>query len=133
MSFLPRLVAGTVLFALSGIGVAQSNALDPTDEKKVRAVNDAYVTAWRKNDPSAATFWPDAVLIPHGRAAIKASTRSGGSGGRQDHRRQSPASRMRRTRSEGTGRSHLREGASFSTFSGKRTGKQRLSATAATT
>jgi ketosteroid isomerase-like protein len=73
MSFLPRLVAGTVLFALSGIGVAQSNALDPTDERKVRAVNDAYVTAWRKNDPSAvlATFWPDAVLIPQGRVAIR--------------------------------------------------------------
>jgi len=73
MSFSRRLVAATVLFALSGIGLAGSNALDPTDERKVRAVTDTYVFAWRKNEPSAvlAVFWPDAVLIPQGRAAIR--------------------------------------------------------------
>ena len=48
-------------------------ALAPRDVAKVRAVNDAYVAAWLRNDPAAirAVFWPDAVLIPQGRAAIR--------------------------------------------------------------
>jgi ketosteroid isomerase-like protein len=64
--------AAVLLFALSRSSPAGSNALEPADERRVRAVNDAYVSAWRKNDPAAvlATFWPDAVLVPQGRAAI---------------------------------------------------------------
>ena len=73
MTLFFRAVAAAALLALSRAGAAGTDALDPADEKKVRAVNDAYVSAWRKNDPAAvlATFWPDAVIVPQGRGAIR--------------------------------------------------------------
>jgi ketosteroid isomerase-like protein len=63
MTNILRIAVGAVLFA---------SVLAPADEKEVRAVNDAYVSAWRKNDPAAvlATFWPDAVIVPQGGSAI---------------------------------------------------------------
>ena len=66
-----RIFAGMLLLASAAAGDG-AGALPPTDVAKVRAVNDAYVSAWRKNDATAvlATFWPDAVLIPQGRATI---------------------------------------------------------------
>lgn len=53
--------------------VAESDRLSPADDVKVRAVEAAYATAWVKNDPAAilATLWPDAVLIPPGRAPVR--------------------------------------------------------------
>jgi uncharacterized protein (TIGR02246 family) len=48
-------------------------ALVASEESKVRAVNEAYVSAWRNNDRAAvlATLWPDAVLIPQGSAPLR--------------------------------------------------------------
>lgn len=53
---------------------AHGAPLKPSDEKKVRAANAAYVEAWLKNDSDAvlATLWPDAVLIPQGLPPIQA-------------------------------------------------------------
>jgi uncharacterized protein (TIGR02246 family) len=54
------------------IETAPSEPLAPADELKVRAVDAAYAAAWVKNDPAAilATLWPDAVLVPPGRAPV---------------------------------------------------------------
>jgi uncharacterized protein (TIGR02246 family) len=51
---------------------APSDRLSPEDEVKVRAVDAAYAGAWLKNEPAAvlATLWPDAVLVPPGRAPV---------------------------------------------------------------
>jgi uncharacterized protein (TIGR02246 family) len=64
--------------ALLGLGyrpipTEPPDRLSPADEVKVRAVDAAYAAAWVKNDPSAilATLWPDAVLLPPGRAPIR--------------------------------------------------------------
>jgi ketosteroid isomerase-like protein len=69
---------GDCLRVLTGIFVALSLAvpacgLDRANEDKVRAANAAYVSGWLKNDQAAvlATLWPDAVLIPQGRAQIR--------------------------------------------------------------
>ena len=50
-----------------------ADRLSPEDEAKVRAVDAAYAAAWIKNEPAAvlATLWPDAVLVPPGRAPIQ--------------------------------------------------------------
>jgi uncharacterized protein (TIGR02246 family) len=55
------------------LGLAISSGLPPSDEARVRAVNEAYAEAWRKNDPAAvrATLRPDAVLIPQGNAPVR--------------------------------------------------------------
>ena len=47
--------------------------LSPADEAKIRAVNEAYAAAWRRNDPEAvrAALWPDAVLIPQGSLPVR--------------------------------------------------------------
>jgi ketosteroid isomerase-like protein len=66
------------LRVLTGILIALSLAvpacgLDRANEDKVRAANAAYVSGWLKNDEGAvlASLWPDAVLIPQGRAQIR--------------------------------------------------------------
>jgi uncharacterized protein (TIGR02246 family) len=58
---------------LRPIDVAPPDRLSPADELKVRALDAAYATAWVRNDPAAvlATLWPDAVLVPPGRAPIR--------------------------------------------------------------
>lgn len=47
--------------------------LSPADEAKIRAVNEAYAAAWRRNDPEAvrAALWSDAVLIPQGSPPVR--------------------------------------------------------------
>jgi uncharacterized protein (TIGR02246 family) len=62
----------TAVVRLIAIGSAFL-ALVPSDERKVRAVNEAYVSAWRNNDRAAvlATLWLDAVLIPQGGAPVR--------------------------------------------------------------
>jgi uncharacterized protein (TIGR02246 family) len=66
---------GLAAFAagLSFLSAATFEGLASQDERKVRAVNAAYVAGWLKNDANAVleTLWPDAVLIPQGRAPIK--------------------------------------------------------------
>lgn len=59
--------------AILATGVAFLSSLPPADEAKVRAINERYATAWRKNEAALvrATFWPDAVLIPQGSAPIE--------------------------------------------------------------
>jgi uncharacterized protein (TIGR02246 family) len=59
--------------ATLALGLAISSGLSPSDEARVRAVNDAYAQAWRKNDPDAvrSTLRPDAVLIPQGNAPVR--------------------------------------------------------------
>ena len=59
--------------AALGLGLAISSGFSPADEARVRAVNEAYADAWRKNDPAAvrATLLPDAVLIPQGNAPVR--------------------------------------------------------------
>ena len=66
-----RTIAGLLLLAFPSAG-DRARALEPADARKVRAVNDAYVSAWLRNDPAAvlAVFWNDAVLIPQGRSPI---------------------------------------------------------------
>ena len=58
---------------LRPISIAPSDRLLPEDDVKVRAVEAAYAAAWVKNDPAAvlATLWPDAVLMPPGRAPVR--------------------------------------------------------------
>jgi uncharacterized protein (TIGR02246 family) len=71
-----RLVAvGVALLLSAGFrrdSPAPADRLSPEDEVKVRAVDAAYAAAWVKNDPAAilATLWPDAVLVPPGRAPV---------------------------------------------------------------
>lgn len=52
---------------------APNGRLSPADEARIRAVNEAYAAAWRRNDPAAvrATLSPDAVLIPQGNAPVR--------------------------------------------------------------
>jgi uncharacterized protein (TIGR02246 family) len=72
-----RIKPGTCLAAfavgLSFVSGARFEGLTPQDVGKVRAVNAAYVAGWLKNDANAVmeTLWPDAVLIPQGRAPIQ--------------------------------------------------------------
>jgi len=65
-------VAALALGAVSFAG-APDGRLTSADEARIRAVNEAYAAAWRKNDPAAvrATLWPDAVLVPQGSAPVK--------------------------------------------------------------
>ncbi len=58
---------------LHPIPIAPADRLLPADEVKVRAVEAAYAAAWVRNDPAAilATLWPDAVLMPPGRAPVR--------------------------------------------------------------
>jgi uncharacterized protein (TIGR02246 family) len=66
-------VLGLSVLGLHPIPIAPSDRLLPADDAKVRAVEAAYAAAWVKNDPAAilATLWPDAVLMPAGRAPIR--------------------------------------------------------------
>jgi ketosteroid isomerase-like protein len=51
---------------------AGSGGLSVKDMAKIRAVNEAYATAWLKNDPDAVLNTPsnDAVLIPQGNRPV---------------------------------------------------------------
>jgi uncharacterized protein (TIGR02246 family) len=59
--------------AALALGLGISSGLPPSDEARVREVNEAYARAWRKNDPDAvrSTLRPDAVLIPQGNAPVR--------------------------------------------------------------
>lgn len=63
------------LIACTGSSYALLHAakLSVDDAAKIKAVNEAYVSAWLKNDSTAVTklFTPDAVLIPQGMRAIE--------------------------------------------------------------
>ena len=63
----------TLGVAALGLGLAISSGLSPAEDAKVRAVNEAYAEAWRRNDPAAvrATLLPEAVLIPQGNAPVR--------------------------------------------------------------
>ena len=71
----PRLIAvvSVIFLGFRPTEVAPSERLRPADELKVRAVDAAYAAAWLRNDPAAvlATLWPDAVLVPPGRAPLR--------------------------------------------------------------
>ena len=61
------------MLGLAEAALAVAVGLSPADEGRVRAVNEAYAAAWRKNDAAAvrATFWPDAVLVPQGSTPVR--------------------------------------------------------------
>lgn len=69
------IISTLVLAALTGSAYTQSHAgkLSADDAVKIKAVNEAYVLAWLKNDSAAVmkTLAPDAVLIPQGSRAIE--------------------------------------------------------------
>jgi uncharacterized protein (TIGR02246 family) len=65
-------VRSAMALALILIG-APAGRLSPADEAKIRAINEAYAAAWRRNDAAAvrATLWPDAVLVPQGNPPVR--------------------------------------------------------------
>ena len=68
-----RLIAVALAVAALPLRATADENLPGLDEAKIRAVNEAYVVGWRKNDPASvrATFWPNAVLIPQGSAPVE--------------------------------------------------------------
>ncbi|MGH7451894.1 MAG: YybH family protein [bacterium] len=68
-------ISALVLVALTSSTYAQTRAgrLSADDVTKIKAVNEAYVSAWLKNDSTAVmeTLVPNAVLIPQGSRAIE--------------------------------------------------------------
>jgi len=68
-------ISALVLVALTNPTNAQTHAgrLSADDAAKIKAVNEAYVSAWLKNDSTAVmkTLVPNAVLIPQGSRAIE--------------------------------------------------------------
>ncbi len=68
-------ISTLVLAALTGSAYTQSHVgrLSADDAAKIKAMNEAYVSAWLKNDSTAVikTFAPNAVLIPQGTRAIE--------------------------------------------------------------
>jgi uncharacterized protein (TIGR02246 family) len=74
----PARLASVLVLSVGFLGfrpieMVPTDRLLPVDEVKVRAVVAAYAAGWVKNDPAAilATLWPDAVLLPPGRAPIR--------------------------------------------------------------
>ncbi len=70
-SFLGALVL--VAFTSSANVQTRAGKLSADDVAKIKAVNEAYVAAWLKNDSTAVmkTLAPNAVLIPQGSRAIE--------------------------------------------------------------
>ncbi len=68
-------ICALVLVALTNLINAQTHGgrLSADDAAKIKAVNEAYVSAWLKNDSTAVmkTLAPNAVLIPQGSRAIE--------------------------------------------------------------
>ncbi|MGH7597855.1 MAG: YybH family protein [bacterium] len=68
-------IGALVLVAFTSSAYVQTRAgrLSAADVIKIKAVNEAYVSAWLKNDATAVmkTLAPNAVLIPQGSRAIE--------------------------------------------------------------
>jgi ketosteroid isomerase-like protein len=68
-------ICALVLVALTNSTYAQTHVgkLSTDAAVKIKAVNEAYVSAWLKNDSTAVmkTLAPNAVLIPQGSHAIE--------------------------------------------------------------
>ncbi|MCI0691456.1 DUF4440 domain-containing protein [candidate division KSB1 bacterium] len=68
-------ISALALVALTNLAYTQTHAgrLSADDTVKIKAVNEAYVSAWLKNDSTAVikTLAPNAVLIPQGSRAIE--------------------------------------------------------------
>jgi uncharacterized protein (TIGR02246 family) len=68
-------ISALAFVALTNLVYTQTHAgrLSSDDTAKIKAVNEAYVSAWLKNDSTAVmkTLAPNAVLIPQGSRAIE--------------------------------------------------------------
>jgi uncharacterized protein (TIGR02246 family) len=66
------ILASLLAVLLPSTAFAQRGALSRNDLAIIRGLDDAYVDAWKSNDPTAvlSLFAPDSVIVPQNHAAI---------------------------------------------------------------